>query len=209
MARRASAAEDRTNASPDDIAACYAEYCSMRADQARLGQRVAAMLGRYEKLGVVAKTIKDSYSLASKDPNEARANLARLQDYTAILNIITVDETGQSEMSEEIAPRTPKPSQEMQERVELARVYSDGYNSGLAGGDIAGSEKFATGSEKFVRWRDGWDDGHADRLLRNPDADNVTVARPRGRPPGSKNKPKDEAGTETQEEAATEETTVH
>ena len=32
-----------------------------------------------------------------------------------------------------------------------------------------------------MRWRDGWTDGHADRLAKNPDADKVKKAQPRKR----------------------------
>lgn len=199
MARRASS-EDKQQSNPDAIAGCFTEYSSMMADMGRLSQRIGTMFARYEKSdGVDAKAVKHSYTMAGKDPAEARRRHELNDAYLRITGVIRVDEaTGQTEVSDEVMPRVPMPSREMQAQVAAARAFGDGYNSGKHGATID-SCPHAVGSETFVRWRDGWEDGHADRIERKPELANVTQAEPRrrGRPPGSKNKAKDN-GTDEQ-----------
>lgn len=182
MARRAKPAEAApagSNTDPDKVAACYAEYASLMTDQARVAQRMAAMFARYEKDGGVdKKAVKHAYSLASKDPAEATRQHARNSEYVAILGIITVEANGQSGVSEAFAPRVAKPSTAAQAQLNAARAHADGYNTGLAGGEI-GNCQHSPGSEEFVSWRDGWSDGNADRLARNPEKAGETTPAPR------------------------------
>jgi ribosome modulation factor len=181
VAKRAKQLEMKTNADPNEIAACFTEYASMRADAARVSQRIAALFGRYEKLGVDQRAIKHSYAAAQKDPTEAAAQHRRNSEYLALLEIIDFGSEGQGTFIAGLA--VAKPGAKASEGIRAARAHADGYNSGLAGGKIEAC-KFATGSEEFVSWRDGWSDGHADRVARNPDADKVTQSEPRkrGRP---------------------------
>lgn len=170
-----------TNADPDKVAACYSEYASLMADQRRGQQRIAAMLGRYEKGdGVDPKTIKRMYGLSSKDPAEAKRQHERDVEYMRILGIVEFDDDGQGTFGGAMPPGAPKPNAEYAQMVLLVNVYNDGYNSGLAGGKIDACTH-APGSKTFVRWRDGFADGHADRLAKNPDADKETKAEPRKR----------------------------
>lgn len=184
MAKKAKQTEMKPNANPDEIAACFSEYSSMRADVARLGQKIAAMFGRYEKLGVDQKAIKNSYTAAQKDPNEAAAQHRKNTEYLAMLEIIDFSKEGQGSFAAGLDVKVAKPGAKASAGLRAARAYTDGYNSGLAGGKIDAC-KFPVGSEEFVRWRDGWGDGHADRIAKNPDADKVTQSEPRkrGRPP--------------------------
>lgn len=178
MAKRAKEAEaEPKNVDPNEVAACYAEYTSLMSDSARLGQKMATMLGRYEKMGVDKKSIKHAYKMASQDPDEARSQHERNTEYLQMLGIVTWDKDGQAGFAETLAP-VAMPSPKLSERVRVARAHSDGFNSGLAGGSIDNCQ-FSPGSEEFVSWRDGWSDGHSDRLARNPDADKAKVATPR------------------------------
>lgn len=194
MASRASKPQDEnTNVSPDAIAGCYAEYASLMADSARNTQKIAAMFARWERSdGVDKDGIQDSYKLANKDPEEAKRRIKIRKEYRAILGIISMDEDGQLGLDAEFAPHVSKPSPELQQRVACARAHADGYNSGKAGGTIDACP-YQVGSEEAVHWHDAWADGREDRIARNPDLENVTQAEPRkrGRPPGSKNKPKE------------------
>jgi ribosome modulation factor len=181
MARKAKAEAAAMNVNPDDIAACFSDYSALRSDIARLQQKIAATLARYEKLGVDPRAIKHAYAQASKDPAEVAAEHRRNGDYLRLLDLITVEANGQTSFADGIAAGAPaKLSAEAAEKVFLARVYNDGYNSGLAGGKIDACVH-GPGSEAFVRWRDGWSDGHSDRLLKNLDADKVTAPAPRRR----------------------------
>lgn len=185
--------EPKENVSPDAIAACYAEYASLMADQARNQQRIAALLGRYERSdGVDKDAIKNAYRLASKDPAEAKRRSDRRTEYLAILGILSTDGNGQLGLSDDFAPRVAKPSLEMQQQLACVRAHTDGYNSALAGGTSDGCP-WPAASEEFISWRDGWGDGREDLIARKPELENVTQAQPRrgpGRPPGSKNRPK-------------------
>lgn len=181
MARRAKE-QERPNVNPDDVAACYAEYSGLRADQARLNQRIQVTLGRYEKLGVDPVAIKHAYTVAAKDPREAAAQHKRNSEYLALLEIIRFDDEGQGNF---VAGLTvAKPSQEASAKVRAARAHADGYNSGLAGGTADGNP-FAAGSAEFVQWIHGHSDGRADRIAKRPEDENVVAAVPRrrGRPP--------------------------
>ncbi len=195
MARKARAEAAQSNVNPDDIADCFTEYTEGRARIAREQQKLATMLGNYEKKGVDRKAIKNAYAAAGKDKAEAAAQHRRNSDYLQILQIIEVEPNGQANFDAGLVQATiiPKPSPEASERLFLARAFNDGYNSGLAGGKIDGCS-FQVGSEAFVRWRDGWTDGHADRLARNPDADKVTQAAPRKK--GKRGAPAAEAAPE-------------
>lgn len=188
MARRAVSANAPTNTNPDAVAACYAEYASLMADGARNSAKIAALFGRYERSdGVDKKGIKHAYAISSKDPAEVARQHARNSEYLGILGLIEVEASGQIRMGADVIPIRAKPSKEMQAQVAAARAFGDGYNSGLAGGQIDAC-KHPVGSEEFVRWRDGWTDGYADRIARKPEAAQQTEAQPRrpvGRPKGS------------------------
>ena len=99
-----------------------------------------------------------------------------------MLEIVDFDASGQGDFAEGLdRVSVAKPSPKNAMRVKVARAHADGYNSGLAGGKIEGSERFPTGSEEFVAWRDGWSDGHAARIARHPEKENDTQATPRKR----------------------------
>lgn len=185
MAKRARAANGTNGdakAEADDIAACYAEYVSLRTDQGRVSQAIGTMLKRYEKRHVDTKGIKNSYKLAMMDPAMAAAQHAINIEYAAILGIVEFDAAGQGDFAEGLERVSrPMPSPANAARVRVARAHNDGYNSGLAGGKIEGSERFAVGTEEFVVWRSGWNDGHNDRVARHPEKETVTQATPRKR----------------------------
>lgn len=169
-----------TNINPEAIAGCYTEYSSMMGDVARLGQRIAAMFGRYEKSdGVDSKAIKSSYALSQKDPEVAASQLRRNNEYARILGIVTFDANGQGDFIAGLdQPTAPTLAPEAAARVQAARAHADGYNTGKAGGTLEHNTN-APGTQAHVQWIEGFHDGHADRLLKNPDAGNIKQASPR------------------------------
>lgn len=191
-AKVAAAEEVRPNADPDKISAAYVEYASMRRDQARLGQRIAAMLAREEKGNSVdPKALKAAYKAAQQDPRDALVEERRAAEYKRIIGVIEVEESGQTTLAG--AFKLPKLSDVAQANLTRHRAHSDGYNTGFAGGEVSAC-RHAPGSEDYVHWRDGWQEGHADRIAKNPALANETVPAARkpgrGRPPGAVNKPK-------------------
>lgn len=184
MAKRAD--ETVTNADADTVAQCATEYEALMADQARVGQRIATMLGRYEKQGVDPKAIKHCYRLSKHNPNERARLRAVCDEYAEILGLVTVEPDGQGSFADGIAPKTaPKLSDTAAAKLAAARAYNDGFNTGLHGGDIAGRERYATGSLEFVQWGQGFDDGKAEYLERHPDGSGqptqATTSRKRAR----------------------------
>ena len=163
--RRGRPRKDSTtqNVKADDVVACFTDYGSLRAEVARIGQRIAKMLGRYEKMGVDGAAIKRMYALAQKDPAEVARQQQRDREYAEWLDIITVDETGQSGFADALAP-SPKqqPSLEAKEKLAEARAYNDGYNSGRAGG-LLEANRHHPGTAGHERWVIGWRDAEAEK----------------------------------------------
>lgn len=188
MARRAST-EDKPNVNPNDEAECAALYEDHMASMARIKQRIATDFGRYEKMGVSSDAIRYNYRMSHQSDPGATHRQRTLT--MARLGTIEYGADGQGDFS--AALHATKPSPDALAKLAVARAFGDGYNTGLAGGQIDAC-KHTIGSEEFVRWRDGWTDGYADRIARKPELENVTQAEPRrrGRPPGSKNKKPDE-----------------
>ncbi|HUY05066.1 MAG TPA: hypothetical protein VMV33_17450 [Rhodocyclaceae bacterium] len=194
MAIRASKAiaAGASNVDADAEAQCLIEVMRFDSDMGRLRQAKGTMLKRFESMGVNIKGVQLAARLSKVDDAQSqyRANTQTLLR----LKILSVDDTGQGSFIkglEVVKAASPK----LEDDVSRARAHSDGYNSGR-GGALVSSCKFNAGSAEFVAWRDGWEDGHKDRLARNPDAEKVVVAsgRKRGRPAGSTNKPKSDEG---------------
>lgn len=167
-----------TNINPEAVAGCFSEYSSMMGDMARLGQRIAVMFTRYEKSdGVDSKSIKHAYGLSRKDPAVAAAQVRRNNEYARLLGIVSFDANGQGDFMAGLdtgePPLTLAP--EAAARVQAARAHADGYNTGKAGGTME-HNTCEPGTEAHVRWIEGFHDGHADRIMKNPDADKAKQA---------------------------------
>lgn len=183
MAKRPSQPNLKPNASAEDKAAAFAEYSEKMGEMARIKQAISVSLGRYEKLGVDPKAVKFAYRMSGKE--DAAEQHRKNTEYLALFGIIEVDESGQANFVK--ALQIERPTGEAATKLAIARAYSDGYNSGRHGGKIDAC-RFKAGSEEFVSWRNGWEDGAADRLAKNPEADKVKVATGRrgGRKAGAK-----------------------
>lgn len=147
-----------TNVNPDDVIGCFNEYSSLRGDAARLGQRIDKMLARYENQGVDRAAIKRMYALSQKDPAEVAHQQQRDREYAEWLDIVTVDETGQSGFAEALTSASkPQPSMEAKQKLTEARAYGDGFNTGKAGG-LLEANRHPAGSAEHERWVLGWRD---------------------------------------------------
>lgn len=178
--------ELRPNVNPNDEADCFIEYDRMMGEMARIKQAIGTMFLRFEKLGVHPDAIKHAYRMSTKDDaqeihRQRTATLARLK-------IIEWETDGQGSFIKGITLEAPKP--ETAAKLAFGRAKAAGYNDGLAGA-LIGSCTHPPGSEEFVAWRDGWTDGHSDRLERNPDADKPK--QPRGFGGGRKKRSQPEA----------------
>ena len=176
MAKRPSQTSTKPNASAADKATCFAEYSEKMSEIARIKQAISVTLGRFEKMGVDPKAIKFAYRMSSKD--DATGQHRTNTEYLALLGIIEVDDAGQASFAK--ALNVERPTGEAATKLTTARAYNDGYNSGRHGGKNDAC-RFKTGTEEFVSWRNGWEDGAADRLAKNPDADKIKTATGRKR----------------------------
>lgn len=143
----------------DDLAECYVEYVEMMGQISRVRQKIAAMLQRYDGMGVNVKAIKACYRLANMD--DAPDYVKELLKSAAILKIIPAEEESDGQMTFLPGLKVAPPSQAKQDKVNRSKVFWDGYDAGLAGHLIEVCT-FQAGSEDFMTWRDGWDDGHRD-----------------------------------------------
>lgn len=181
MARKPKAedtAAPRKNVSATAITDCMAEYEEMMGRRARLDAQIGAMFMKYEKAeGVDRAQVKRSYRRRNMDPAEVRSEIEVDMHYTRVLGQIEWDaKSGQGSFIEAIAAiPTPVVSKVADANLARARAHSDGYNSGKAGAKV-GSCRFSVGSEQYVAWRDGWQDGTADREAVKPGASNVVKA---------------------------------
>jgi hypothetical protein len=186
-------AANQSNVDPSIIQACLAEYTQGDSELKRLAQRQAALLRRYEGQGVNVKSIKAAHRAAKLDKAAARAQAQSDMRYLVITGILRpaddewVKQVSQSSLFDgEDVEQVSTPSPDLAR----ARAYSDGYNSGRHGGEAI-NNPFQAGSAEYVGWEKGRTDGQADKALR-PGRENTkkadTSSRPRGRPPGARNK---------------------
>lgn len=174
--------ELRENLKPDDVADCYADYAYDMSQIARISNRIKVRFADFKKIGGDPKNIQMAYKLENMD--DALGYLQGITKTAAILRIIPTETEGSGQVS--FLPAFEAPSPEADAKVAMARVRSDGYNTGKAGG-IIDNCPFSAGSEEFVAWRDHWEDGASDRAkMKAIKAKNVEAAstekRPRGRP---------------------------
>ena len=158
--------------SPADKKNALAEYTLLKTESARISQQIAAMLARFDALGGDRKMLKTMHSLSMLEKSEARSFVENIQVYAIDLDIVEVEADGQANFNGLFGgardPNLPLPKTQedtdASARLKAARAYSDGYNSGASGMKL-GDNPFAhdPGSEAFVQWRNGLEDGLGDK----------------------------------------------
>jgi hypothetical protein len=169
---------------PALVQACAAEYTQLNTEAARLAQKTAAMLGRYQRQGVNVRSIKRAHKAGRSDAAAASAQLRTDVRYQIILGILKPADDEwtravvQSEMFADLA-ETPR----VDPRLSKARAQSDGYNTGRHGGEGA-ENPHPPGTAEHLAWNQGHRDGVADRALKpaKPRVADATPRRPVGRP---------------------------
>lgn len=174
--------EATPNTNTDDVAECYVEYVEHMGQIARVRQKIATMLARYENMGVHTKAVRACYRLANMD--DAPDYVKEMLRTAAILKIIPAETESDGQMTFLPGLKVAAPSPASMGKVNRSKVFWDGYDDGLAGHSVE-TCKFNAGSEDFVTWRDGWEDGRRDWEAK-PKNKNVETApstpKPRGRP---------------------------
>ena len=142
------------------------ELTRIETEQARLGQQKSTLFKRFEKQGGDPDDLKYVHRLWKLDEAEARAKIERRYRYCAFVGIVQPEShAALGAILEEAKPVVG----EAQQQLVGARAYSDGFNSGRAGGAISDCpHQGRPGSIEFVQWRNGWEDGHEEWLKADP-----------------------------------------
>jgi hypothetical protein len=156
----------------DQITAALADYTSLDTQAARLRQSIKTLLDSFEKLGGDKAELKALHKSLKLDPREAVAKLERRIRYHAGQGItLSWLANGQGTVLDSLGPEVKAPDKQSAADLQLAavRAHTDGYNSGLRGA-VPSDNPFsaAPGSEQYVQWHDGRDDGQRDREAKNP-----------------------------------------
>lgn len=166
------AAPQHNGPTNDRIAEVLADYTSLDTAGARIRQQIKTLLDGFEKEGGDKAELKALHKSMRLDPREAQAKLERRIRYHAGQGIVVSWETsGQATVLDTLGPEAKAPDKNSKAARQLAaaRAHSDGYNSGLKG-SVPSDNPFSAnpGSEEYVQWHDGRDDGQRDREARNP-----------------------------------------
>lgn len=174
--KRAAAAEDpqvaANNVATDDVAECYVEYTEYMGAIARTRQKIATMLARYENMGVHTKSVRACYRLANMD--DAPDYVREMLRTAAILKIIPAERESDGQMTFLPGLTVAPPSPGSEAKLDLAKAFWAGHDAGR-GGTLIEACPHQAGSEAFVKWRDGWEDGRKEWAAK-PKNQNVTAA---------------------------------
>lgn len=166
---------DMSNVTPALMAEALATYMADRADIARLTARCGANLARYEAQGVDPGLVKATAALARYTQAEVAERKKREALFAVAVGVVRAEDLDWSGDQGAFAFATA--TGDAADRLAGQRALDQGYKAGKKGYSLDSNPyNDRPGSPEFVGWRDGWQDGHEDRLLRNPDADRTTHA---------------------------------
>lgn len=181
MARRAQATTGHTNgattadtppAGPSQSrrSEVLAEYTRLTTEGQRVNQAKSTLLTAFTKEGGDTKALKSLHASLKLDPAEAAAKLTTLVQYHAGVNIkVKFGDDGQGSVLDDLGPEQPTPPSDGDKLLSVARAHSDGYNCGRSGATPSDNPfQHQIGSEEYVNWHNGRDEGQADRLKRRP-----------------------------------------
>lgn len=151
------------NCKPEDIAECHLELEEIDGAIARLGQKKAMTIGRYKNMGVPVDEIREAAKIAGKE--NPPLWFKRVLAVAAILNVIPTENEKDGQITLMPGLSVSGLNDAMKEKIAVAHAYSDGYNSGLAGGDDS-NNKYDPGTEMHVKWSLGHLDGQAQRAIK-------------------------------------------
>lgn len=173
--------EVRKDNGPDRsrVSAVLAEYTQLDTAGRRINQQKTTLLSNFEKEGGDKAALKAVHRSLALDKGEATAKLEALVRYHAGQDITVrwqadgqstvMDHLGEAQQRPTPAARAPAPNTQGDRDLAAARAHQDGYNSGLQGAAPSDNPfQHIPGSEQYVRWHDGRDEGQQDRLRRNP-----------------------------------------
>lgn len=162
---------------PEQEAETLAELIRLDTESARIAQAKSTVLNRFEKQGGDKKVIKAVKALLMQDKREAQAYLEKLfrTARNADIKVSWDEDTGQATLTDVMEPPT-KNTQGTRD-LAAARAHADGFNSGLNGAPPhANPFSHKPGSEEYVSWLDGRDEGQRTREAKSGLGDRIAEA---------------------------------
>jgi uncharacterized protein (UPF0335 family) len=171
-AAAAPAETKRNRPQPHETAARLAALTRLKTESRRIAGEISALAAEGKKAGGAAywKAIVKTHDLKKMDTAEARAELEALIEVAA-QNEIRITWMGNQATFTDVMDQAQPPAKNLQGTRDLAaaRAEADGFNSGKAGAMLQ-DNPHSVGTEEFVSWRDGWEEGEKIRRKKNPDA---------------------------------------
>jgi ribosome modulation factor len=167
--------------SPERIAEVLAEFTQLTTAGQRINQQKSTLLTTFQKQGGKPKLLKALHASLKLDKAEAVAEIGEYVRYHATQDIrVSWLANGQGALDDVLGDEHAAPAKNTKGQRDLAaaRAHSDGYNSGLRGAKPSDNPfAHAPGSEEYVQWHDGRDEGQRDYLNKNGGlADRIAAA---------------------------------
>lgn len=151
-----------SNVAPDDTADCFLALKEIDLETARLGQKKARTIARFENMGVDVEAVREVQRLEHKD--DAPDWIKRVVAAATRLRVIPSATDSDGQITFMPGLKVEALSKDAQDRLDIARATGDGYNSGRHGG-TADDNPHKAGSPLYVAWGNGCIDGAADRAI--------------------------------------------
>lgn len=163
-----SAASVRTNGGPSDsdIQEWLTEMTEIETAMARLRQKSSTLKKSVENAAGDWKGLKSAFASTKLSKAEATEKLEKVARYHRAIGIrIAWDSQGQSGLVDILADPPQSAPSDTEQKLAVARAHGGGYNDGRLGAP-ASSNPFNPGTEEYVAWLKGHDDGDLDRTLK-------------------------------------------
>ena len=183
-----------TNHAAELDAECFLALQEIDSAVARLGQKKAATIARFENLGVDVEAVRYCQKLDNKD--DAPAWIKRIIAMAARLSIIPTETESDGQITLMPGLRVAALDPAAQDKLAVARAHNDGYNTGRHGGS-ADDNPHQPGTEAYVAWGGGCLDGAADRAIAKANRDDK-----KARKKAAKEAAEDAAGTVLEQDEA-------
>jgi len=157
---------------PHQLQEWLTEMTELDTAAARIRQKQATLKKVVENSRGDWKAMKALFASTKLSEAEATANLEALVGYHRSLGIrVSFDPNGQGSLDDVLREEAPPKTAPVSAGLAVARAHSDGFNSGRHGGQPSDNPFSARpGSEEYVAWHDGRDEGAASVAIQDAPA---------------------------------------
>jgi hypothetical protein len=153
----------------NETAERLAKLTRLKTEARRIAGDISALASEAKKAGGPAywKSLVRVHDLQKLDPDEARAELEMLVDVAAQVDIKITWMGDQAAFADVMDMAQPAKNTQGTRDLAAARAHADGFNSGKNGG-VPHDNPFNPGTEEYVSWHDGRDEGQRSAEAKNP-----------------------------------------